>query len=161
MVTSTKKSHILLAVVIAGIFAAASACLATLGVCIYRTAACDHSQQNLSSASEYLQEQVRACSDPADLRISTLSGQIQALVLPADNDGEELEVWIFAEDGYLQSTSVKPGEDVSAKNASKITPLRSMAVRISENNLLEISLRSDSASSVSRVWVPGIGGSNE
>ncbi len=41
---STKKSHILLAVAIAGIFAAASACLAVLGVGIYRTAASDHSQ---------------------------------------------------------------------------------------------------------------------
>ena len=39
MKISRKKSHMLLVVVVAGIFAAASACLAVLGVFIYKTAA--------------------------------------------------------------------------------------------------------------------------
>ena len=81
MKISRKKSHMLLVVVVAGIFAAASACLAVLGVFIYKTAASDQSQQDLSHASEYLQKQARSCSDAGDLRIATLSGQISALVL--------------------------------------------------------------------------------
>ena len=72
MKISRKKSHILLVVVVAGIFAAASACLAVLGVFIYKTAASDQSQQDLSHASEYLQKQARSCSDAGDLRIATL-----------------------------------------------------------------------------------------
>ena len=44
MKISRKKSHMLLVVVVAGIFAAASACLAVLGVFIYKTAASDQSQ---------------------------------------------------------------------------------------------------------------------
>ena len=80
MKISRKKSHMLLVVVVAGIFAAASACLAVLGVFIYKTAASDQSQQDLSHASEYLQKQARSCSDAGDLRIATLSGQISALV---------------------------------------------------------------------------------
>ena len=145
MKISRKKSHMLLVVVVAGIFAAASACLAVLGVFIYKTAASDQSQQDLSHASEYLQKQARSCSDAGDLRIATLSGQISAL-------------WIFAEDGYLRSASVKSGETVSAKDGKKITPLRSMDPRITGSDLLEISMRSESASAVCRVWIPGIGG---
>ena len=54
MKISRKKSHMLLVVVVAGIFAAASACLAVLGVFIYKTAASDQSQQDLSHASDCL-----------------------------------------------------------------------------------------------------------
>ena len=43
MKISRKKSHMLLVLVVAGIFAAASACLAVLGVFIYKTAASDQS----------------------------------------------------------------------------------------------------------------------
>lgn len=158
---STKKSHILLAVAIAGIFAAASACLAVLGVGIYRTAASDHSQQSLTCAAEYLQTQVRRCDDAADLRIATLSGQVPALVLPVREDDEDREIWIFVEDSYLRAATVKSGDVVSAKDGKNITPLRSMDPRIAEADLLEISLRSDSASAVSRIWMPGIGGDHE
>ena len=63
MKISRKKSHMLLVLVVAGIFAAASACLAVLGVFIYKTAASDQSQQDLSHASEYLQKQARSCSE--------------------------------------------------------------------------------------------------
>ena len=87
MKISRKKSHMLLVVVVAGIFAAASACLAVLGVFIYKTAASDQSQQDLSHASEYLQKQARSCSDAGDLRIATLSGQISALVLSERKSG--------------------------------------------------------------------------
>ena len=158
---SRKKSHMLLVVVVAGIFAAASACLAVLGVFIYRTAASDQSQQDLSHASEYLQKQARSCSDAGDLRIATLSGQISALVLSERKNGEDREIWIFAEDGYLRSASVKSGETVSAKDGKKITPLRSMDPQVTGLDLLEISMRSESASAVCRVWIPGIGGGNE
>ena len=102
MKISRKKSHMLLVVVVAGIFAAASACLAVLGVFIYKTAASDQSQQDLSHASEYLQKQARSCSDAGDLRIATLSGQISALVLSERKNGEDRELWIFVEDGYLR-----------------------------------------------------------
>ena len=159
MKISRKKSHMLLVVVVAGIFAAASACLAVLGVFIYKTAASDQSQQDLSHASEYLQKQARSCSDAGDLRIATLSGQISALVLSERKNGEDRELWIFVEDGYLRSASVKSGETVSAKDGKKITPLRSM--EITGSDLLEISMRSESASAVCRVWIPGIGGGNE
>lgn len=158
---SRKKSHMLLVVVVAGIFAAASACLAVLGVFIYKTAASDQSQQDLSHASEYLQKQARSCSDAGDLRIATLSGQISALVLSERKNGEDRELWIFVEDDYLRSASVKSGETVSAKDGKKITPLRSMDPRITGSDLLEISMRSESASAVCRVWIPGIGGGNE
>ena len=147
MKISRKKSHMLLVVVVAGIFAAASACLAVLGVFIYKTAASDQSQQDLSHAS--------------DLRIATLSGQISALVLSERKNGEDRELWIFVEDGYLRSASVKSGETVSGKDGKKITPLRSMDPRITGSDLLEISMRSESASAVCRVWIPGIGGGNE
>ena len=155
MKISRKKSHMLLVVVVAGIFAAASACLAVLGVFIYKTAASDQSQQDLSHASEYLQKQA------GDLRIATLSGQISALVLSERKNGEDRELWIFVEDGYLRSASVKSGETVSAKDGKKITPLRSMDPQITGSDLLEISMRSESASAVCRVWIPGIGGGNE
>ncbi len=158
---STKKSHILLVVAIAGIFAAASACLAVLGVYIYRTAASDHSQQDLNRASEYLQEQVRGCSDGSDLRIAVLSGQVPALVLSKQENGKDRELWIFVEGGYLREASVKSGDMVSAKNGKKITALRSMDPQVSGNDLLEISLRSESASAACRVWLPGIGGGDE
>ena len=140
MKISRKKSHMLLVVVVAGIFAAASACLAVLGVFIYKTAASDQSQQD---------------------RIATLSGQISALVLSERKNGEDRELWIFVEDGYLRSAAVKSGETVSAKDGKKITPLRSMDPRITGSDLLEISMRSESASAVCRVWIPGIGGGNE
>ncbi len=158
---STKKSHILLVLAVAGIFAAASACLAVLGVYIYRIAASDHSQQELSRASEYLQEQARGCSDADDLRIATLSGHVPALVLAKKENGQERELWIFAEDGYLKAASVESGDTVSAKDGKKITALRSMDPQVSGHDLLEISLRSDSASAVSRVWIPGIGEGHE
>ena len=158
---STKKSHILLVMAVAGIFAAASACLAVLGVYVYRTAASDHSQQDLSRASEYLQEQVRGCSDDGDLRISNLNGQVSALVLSKRENGEDLELWIFVEDGCLRAASVKSGETVSAKDGKKIAAMRSMDPRVSGDDLLEISLRSESASAVCRVWIPGIGGDDE
>lgn len=161
MKISRKKSYMLLVVVVAGIFAAASACLAVLGVFIYKTAASDQSQQDLSHASEYLQKQARSCSDAGDLRIATLSGQISALVLSERKNGEDRELWIFVEDGYLRSASVKSGETVSAKDGKKITPLRSMDPRITGSDLLEISMRSESTSAVCRVWIPGIGGGNE
>lgn len=161
MKISRKKSHMLLVVVVAGIFAAASACLAVLGVFIYKTAASDQSQRDLSHASEYLQKQAQSCSDAGDLRIATLSGQISALVLSERKNGEDRELWIFVEDGYLRSASVKSGETVSAKDGKKITPLRSMDPRITGSDLLEISMRSESASAVCRVWIPGIGGGNE
>ena len=158
---STKKSHILLVLAVAGIFAAASACLAVLGVYVYRTAASDHSQQDLSRASEYLQEQVRGCSDGGDLRISTLNGQVPALVLSKRENGQDRELWIFVEDGCLRAANVKSGETVSAKDGKKVTALRLMDPRVSGNDMLEISLRSESASAVCRVWVPGIGGGDE
>ena len=79
MKISRKKSHMLLVVVVAGIFAAASACAwRCLGVFIYRTAASDQSQQDLSYASEYLQTELKAAAMQSDLRIATLSGQISA-----------------------------------------------------------------------------------
>lgn len=77
---------------------------------------------DLSHASEYLQKQARSCSDAGDLRIATLSGQISALVLSERKNGEDRELWIFVEDGYLRSASVKSGETVSAKDGKKITP---------------------------------------
>ena len=161
MGNSTKQSHILLVLVIAGIFAAASACLAVLGVFIYRTAATDHSQQNLTSASEYLRTQVQNCSDASALRIADLNGQTPALVITRRENGEDRELWIFAENGYLQEASVKSGDKVSAKDGKNITPLQSMDPQIGDGDLVEISLRSDAASTVSRIWVPGIGGGDE
>lgn len=161
MVTLTKKSHIWIVLVVAGIFAVAAACLAMLGVYIYHTASNDTEQQDLNRASEYLQDQVRGCSNPEELRISTLDGEIPALVLPVRENGQDIEHWIFAEDGFLRSCSVEPGGDVTARNSQKIAPLRSIDLRIPTKNLLEISLWTDSSSAVSRIWSPGIGGSNE
>ena len=158
---TTKKSHIVLALVIAGIFAAASACLAVLGVFIYRTAATDHSQHNLTSASEYLRTQVQSCDDASALRIAALNGQTPALVITRRENGEDQELWIFVENGYLRAANAPSGESVSAKDGKKITPLSSMDPRIGDGDLVEISLRSDSASAVSRVWLPGIGGGDE
>ena len=90
-----------------------------------------------------------------------MSGQVPALVLPVREDGEDREIWIFVEDGYLRAATVKSGDVVSAKDGKNITPLRSMDPQIAEADLLEISLRSDSASAVSRIWMPGIGGDHE
>ena len=104
---------------------------------------------------------ISAEAGAGDLRIATLSGQISALVLSERKNGEDRELWIFVEDGYLRSASVKSGETVSAKDGKKITPLRSMDPRITGSDLLEISMRSESASAVCRVWIPGIGGGNE
>ena len=91
----------------------------------------------------------------------SLCYQVPALVLPVREDGEDREIWIFVEDGYLRAATVKSGDVVSAKDGKNITPLRSMDPRIAEADLLEISLRSDSASAVSRIWMPGIGGDHE
>ena len=56
---------------------------------------------------------------------------------------------------------MKSGETVSAKDGKKIAAMRSMDPRVSGDDLLEISLRSESASAVCRVWIPGIGGDDE
>lgn len=158
---STKKMHIVLVLVVAGIFAAASVCLAVLGVFIYRTAACDRSQQNLTCASEYLQAQVRSCRDGSSLRIAAWNGETPALVLSKREKGQDRELWIFVKNGYLRAANIVSGKSVSAKDGKKITPLRSMDPRIGDGDLVEISLRSDSASATSRIWLPGIGGRDE
>ena len=51
-------------------------------------------------------------------------------MLPVREDGEDREIWIFVEDGYLQAATVKSGDVVSAKDGKNITPLRSMDPRI-------------------------------
>lgn len=129
-------------ILIAAAFAIASLIIGLLSVNIYETVGANTSRQELTYASGYIGDQIRA-SDGNAIRTAAIEGETPALVIESYEEGVTYETWFFAADNFLKELTIEKGQPISVARGENIIMLKTADFAKLSDSLLEIRLVSD------------------
>lgn len=144
---------IIFIVLIMLIFLIASLVAAALGVNIYETVSANTSKQKLTDAAQYIADEIRK-SDGSAIRTASVGGNTPALVMNTYKNGENVEVWFFADDGFLKRAIVEKGTAVKKNKSKDIVALTYADFVMLADDLLEIRLTSEEDICVTNLFLP-------
>lgn len=140
-------------ILIMSIFLIASLVAAALSVNIYETVSANTSKQKLTDASQSIINEIRK-SDGSAIRTASVGGDTPALVMTTYRNGENVEIWFFADDGFLKRAIVEKGTAVKKSKSKNITALTYADFVMLADDLLEIRLTSEDDSCVTNLFLP-------
>lgn len=153
MYKNLMNHKIIFIILIMLIFLIASLVAAAVSVNIYEMVSANTSKQKLTDASQSIVNEIRK-SDGSDIRTASVGGDTPALVMTTYQNGENVEIWFFADEGFLKRAIVEKGTAVKKNKSKNLVALTYADFVMLADDLLEIRLTSEDDVCVTNLFLP-------